>query len=71
MNEWENIKARLRDNAKKVDMRAEREKFEQWQTHCGITNSTYHDDEYGYGGFVPARLFDRWDAWLARAAEEA
>ena len=71
MNEWENIKTRIKKYAQRIDLLAEREKFENWQTQCGITVDTNrHCAEYGYGGMVSGRTFDRWEAWLARAVQQ-
>lgn len=66
--EWEKACDRIKDNAQKVDIIAEREAFEAWQKQCGLPiDSRYHDAETGYTDYLNMRAFDRRDAWLARA----
>lgn len=67
--EYEKACDRIKANAEKVDIIAEREAFEKWQAQCGVApiNPEYHDDQTGYTGYISNRIFDRWDAWLARA----
>lgn len=71
-NEWDKARKRIQENAKKVDMFAEREAFETWREQCGAApiNPEYHDDQTGYTGYISDRIFDFWDAWLARAVME-
>lgn len=69
--EWEKACDRIKDNAQKVDIIAEREAFEAWQKQCGLPiDSRYHDAETGYTDYLNMRAFDRWDAWLARAVAD-
>lgn len=66
--EWEKAYDRIKANAQKVDIIAERDAFEAWQQQCGLPiDSRYHDDETGYTDNLTGRAYDRWDAWLARA----
>lgn len=66
--EWEKTYDRIKTNAQKVDIIAEREAFEAYQRECGLPiDSRYHNDETGYTDNLTGRAFDRWDAWLARA----
>ena len=67
--EWEKTYDRIKANAQRVDIIAEREAFEAWREQCGAApiNSEYHDDQTGYTGYISDRIFDFWDAWLARA----
>ena len=67
--EWEKTYDRIKANAQKVDIIAEREAFEKWQTHCGLLpiDTRHHDPETGYRDTITGRNLDRWDAWLARA----
>lgn len=68
--EWEKAYDRIKANAQKVDIIAEREAFEAWQAQCGLPiDSRYHDDETGYTDNLTGRAYDRWDAWLARAVQ--
>lgn len=71
-NEWDKARKRIQENAKKVDIIAERQAFEAWREQCGATpiNAEYHDDQTGYTGYTSSRIFDQWDAWLARAVME-
>lgn len=69
--EWEKSYDRIKANAQKVDIIAEREAFEVWQKQCGLPiDSRYHDAETGYTDYLNMRAFDRWDAWLARAVAD-
>jgi len=69
--EWEKTYDRIKANAQKVDIIAEREAFEAYQQQCGLPiDSRYHDSETGYTDNLTGRAFDRWDAWLARAVSE-
>lgn len=69
-NEWEKAYERIKANAQKVDIIAEREAFEAWQQQCGLPiEPRYHDDETGYNDNLTGRAYDRWDAWLARAVQ--
>ena len=45
-NERDKARKRIQENAKKVDMFAEREAFETWREQCGAApiNPEYHDD---------------------------
>ena len=66
--EWEKTYDRIKANAQRVDIIAEREAFETYQRGCGLPiDSRYHNDETGYTDNLTGRAFDRWDAWLARA----
>ena len=59
---------RIKANAQRVDIIAEREAFEAYLQQCGLPiDSHYHDAETGYTDYLNWRAFDRWDAWLARA----
>lgn len=70
--EWEKTYDRIKANAQKVDIIAEREAFETWREQCGAApiNPEYHDDQTGYTGYISDRIFDFWDAWLARAVAD-
>lgn len=62
---------RIKANAQRVDIIAEREAFEAYQQQCGLPiDSRYHDAETGYTDYLNMRAFDRWDAWLARAVAD-
>lgn len=68
--EWEKTYDRIKANAQRVDIIAEREAFETYQRECGLPiDSRYHNDETGYTDNLTGRAFDRWDAWLARAVQ--
>ena len=59
---------RIKANAQRVNIIAERDAFEAYQQQCGLPiDSRYHDAETGYTDYLNMRAFDRWDAWLARA----
>ena len=68
-SEYEKACDRIKANAQKVDIIAEREAFEAWQKQCGLLpiDSRHHDEKTGYRGTITGRNLDRWDAWLARA----
>jgi hypothetical protein len=69
--EWEKAYDRIKTNAQRVDIIAEREAFEAYQQQCGLPiDSRYHDAETGYTDYLNMRAFDRWDAWLARAVAD-
>ena len=69
--EWEKTYDRIKANARRVDIIAEREAFEAYQQQCGLPiDSRYHDAETGYTDYLNMRAFDRWDAWLARAVAD-
>ena len=60
---------RIKANAQRVDIIAERDAFEAYQQQCGLPiDSRYHDAETGYRDTITGRNLDRWDAWLARTA---
>ena len=62
---------RIKANAQRVDIIAEREAFEAYQQQCGLPiDSRYHDAETGYRDTITGRNLDRWDAWLARAVAD-
>lgn len=67
--EWEKTYDRIKANAQKVDIIAEREAFEAWQEQCGLLpiDTRHHDEKTGYRDTITGRNLDRWDAWLARA----
>ena len=67
--EWEKSYDRIKANAQKVDIIAEREAFEAWQGQCGLLpiDTRHHNPETGYRDTITGRNLDRWDAWLARA----
>ena len=68
-HEWDKTYDRIKANAQKVDVIAERDAFEAYQQQCGLPiDSRYHDSETGYTDNLTGRAFDRWDAWLARAS---
>lgn len=68
--EWDKVRERIKANAQKVDIIAERDAFETWQQQCGLPiEQRYHDDETGYTDNLTGRAYDRWDAWLARAVK--
>lgn len=69
--EWEKTYDRIKANAQKVDIIAEREAFEAWQKQCGLLpiDTRHHDEKTGYRDTITGRNLDRWDAWLARAVE--
>ena len=70
--EWEKACDRIKDNAQKVDIIAEREAFEAWQKQCGLLpiDPRHRDEKTGYRGTITGRDLDRWDAWLARAVAD-
>lgn len=69
--EYEKACDRIKANAQRVDIIAEREAFEAYQQQCGLPiDSRYHDAETGYTDYLNMRAFDRWDAWLARAVAD-
>ena len=70
--EWEKTYDRIKANAQRVDIIAEREAFEAWQEQCGLLpiDPRHHDPETGYRGTITGRDFDRWDAWMARAVAD-
>ena len=54
--EWEKAYDRIKANAQKVDIIAEREAFEAWQAQCGLPiEPRYHDDETGYNDNLTGR----------------
>lgn len=67
--EWEKTYDRIKANAQRVDIIAEREAFEVWQKQCGLLpiDPRHRDEKTGYRGTITGRDLDRWDAWLARA----
>ena len=71
-NERDKARKRIQENAKKVDMFAEREAFETWQKQCGLLpiDTRHHDPETGYRDTITGRNLDFWDAWLARAVAD-
>ena len=69
--EYEKAYDRIKANAQRVDVIAEREAFEAWQKQCGLLpiDQRHHDEKTGYRDTITGRNLDRWDAWLARAVE--
>lgn len=67
--EWEKTYDRIKANAQRVDIIAEREAFEAYQQQCGLLpiGQRHHDPETGYRDTITGRNLDRWDAWMARA----
>ena len=67
--EYEKAYDRIKANAGKVDVIAERQAFEAWQEQCGLLpiDPRHHDPETGYRDTITGRNLDRWDAWLERA----
>ena len=63
---------RIKANAQRVDIIAEREAFEEWQKQCGLLpiDQRHHDEKTGYRDTITGRNLDRWDAWLARAVAD-
>ena len=70
--EWDKASDRIKTNAQKVDIIAERQAFEAWQEQCGLLpiDTRHHDPETGYRDTITGRNLDRWDAWLARAVAD-
>ncbi len=69
--EYEKAYDRIKANAQRVDVIAERNAFEAHQQQCGLPiDSRYHDDKTGYRDTITGRNLDRWDAWLARAVSD-
>ncbi|WP_455001551.1 hypothetical protein [Cardiobacterium hominis] len=70
-SEWDKVRDRIKENAKRVDIIAERDAFEAWQQQCGLPiEPRHHDEKTGYRDTITGRNLDRWDAWLARAVAD-
>ena len=70
--EYEKACDRIKANAQRVDIIAERQAFEAWQEQCGLLpiDPRHRDEKTGYRDTITGRNLDRWDAWLARAVAD-